>query len=89
MSELKFTGRRMVKTEINSKLAIKGAEKLLQEYESLGHGQHFQGQIPRGKDFALVKFMKEKYDRNVAHVTVLWTSHNFLFMILHEEIDFI
>ena len=89
MTELKFTGRKMVKTNLNPKTVNKGAEQLLHEFESLGHGQHFQGIIPEEKDFNLVKFLNEKYDLKISHITVLWTSHNFLFLILHEEVDFV
>ena len=89
MAEFKFTGQRMVKTDNEANKAKKGAEQLLREYESLGHGRHFQGAIPEGKNFNLIKFLKAKYDLNIIHCTVLWTSHDFLFLILHEEENFI
>ena len=89
MAELKFTGKKPVKTNRDTQIAGKGAEQLLQDFESLGHGCHFQGKIPEGKDYEMIKFLNRKYDLNIENITVLWTSHDFLFLILHEETDFI
>ena len=89
MTELKFTNKKTVKTKVNHQIIKKGAEQLLQEFESLGHGRHFQAALPERKNFELTKFLKDKYDLNSTNITVLWTSHNFFFLILHEELDFI
>ena len=89
MAELKFPDKQMVKTKWNEQTIKRGAEQLLREYESLGHGRHFQATLPGRKNYDLTKNLNDKYGLNVTNITVLWTSHDFLFMILHEEVDFI
>ena len=67
----------------------KETEELLSEYEALGHGLHFQGKLPNNDQSKLILTLNEALDLKLQNLTVLWTSHNFLFLILHEPKNFI
>ena len=85
----------MVKTDFSEKnnlqtgmLPRKWAEQLLRKYESLGHGENFQAEI-KSSDSDLIPLLNDRIGFNIKNMTILWTSHNFLFLILHEEENFV
>ena len=63
-------------------------QQLLHKYESLGHGINFQARIERD-DSDLIPILNDRLGFNISGMTVLWTSHTFVFLILHDENDFI
>ena len=64
------------------------AQQLLHKYESLGHGISFQARIKKD-DSDLIPILNDHLGFNISNMTVLWTSHTFAFLILHDEKDFI
>ena len=85
----------MVKTNFSEKndlqagmLPRKWAEQLLRKYESLGHGENFQVEIKPG-DSELIPLLNGRMGFKIKNMPFLWTSHNFMFLILHEEENFV
>ena len=68
--------------------ALKWTGQLLDKYESLGHGISFQAGLDAGSS-DLVKILNSKIGFNLRFFTVIWPSHKFLFLIMHEEKDFV
>lgn len=69
-------------------LFLKWVDQIIEKYEPLGHGTNFQAKLDvEGSNLA--KLLIQKLGFSLNYFTVLWTSHNFLFLILHEKEDFI
>lgn len=77
------------KVKHGEKMAAKWAKQLLDPYISVGHGVHFQTPIVVSKGFNLVNLLNKEMKFNIKNMTVLWTDHRFLFLILHEEDSFL
>lgn len=75
----------MVKT---NNIAVKWVQEIWEPFEPMGHGTHFQTEINEHKT-EMVANINRILDLNLKYFTVLWTSHNFAFMILHETRNFI
>ena len=68
-------------------MSLKWTDQLLRKYEPLGHGVNFQAKVEG--DSELVQILNHKLGFNLKHITVIWTSHDFLFLILHENENFV
>ena len=75
--------------EDNDRQLNEWIEELLKEFDALGHGVHFQHQLQEGENYSLVTTINEATDLQIKNLTVLWTSHDFLFLIFHEPKNFI
>ena len=69
-------------------LFLKWAEQILEQYEPLGHGTNFQAELDV-KSSDLAEILIKKLGFNLKYFTVLWTDHDFLFLILHEKENFV
>ena len=67
---------------------LKWTEQILEKFEPLGHGTNFQAKLDvEGSN--LVQLLIQKLGFNLKYFTVLWTSHDFLFLIMHERENFV
>ena len=64
--------------------ALKWVGQILSKYEPLGHGTNFKARIEM-VDSELVQILNQKIGFSLKYITVIWTSHDFLFAIFHEE----
>ena len=69
-------------------LHLKWTSEILDKFEPLGHGVNFQAEL-NVEDSNLVQILNQKLGFNLKNLTVLWTSHDFLFAIMHENENFI
>ena len=69
-------------------LRLKWTSQILDKFEPLGHGVNFQAEI-NVEESDLVQILNQKLGFNVKNLTVFWTSHDFLFAIMHENENFV